>query len=239
MKLTLLLVPLAIFIGGVIPQKEIPVRFDETSVMLHVGEGDRRAYGSGVVFKNGEDEFVWTAGHVVEASKKIDGNGFNLIEVIKITYKNGEEVNRSISICEVVRYSPFHEYDLALLKTLSPIANKSCEFSFEEALLGEEVFFIGSPALYHNLYLKGYVCAERRGHFTQYDLAVTGGASGGPVFSTKNGKCLGLITMVHTKQQCLSFAVASTIMYEFCKKVNCEWAMDNTISVPSNYMDQK
>jgi len=260
---SLLFVPLLVLVSLVPANSSAPNDLDEPCVMISYTTAAGSVYGSGVSFINDDIEFVWTAGHVVESAEKIETivdpqtgeskviSSFDNVKVIKYIYNDEEKVGELIVFAEVIRYSDaVNGYDLALLKTKHKITKRGTEFFEEVVNVGQEVYFIGSPMgpPGYNSYITGMVAANKRGvsgfnhntntpivNLDQYNLAITGGASGGPVFDLKSNRLMGLVVRAGTSQPSIAWAVPSKVIIKFAKENDCEWAITNKVKVPDNF----
>ena len=104
-----------------------------SSSVLVIADG---GYGSGVVFKNGENTYVWTDAHVVAGAQEayISIDLLTGIPKVNVTYKDvyvsqeiyeqGRKVGENIYLAKIIRYSQYH--DIALLKVYKGLFFSFC-----------------------------------------------------------------------------------------------------------------
>lgn len=220
------------------------------------------SYGSGVSFINNEDEFIWTAAHVVQSCEKIESvidpqtgetktvPSYHTVRIVKFLYNESEKIGEKIVFAEIIRYSDcLNGYDLALLKTKARITKSGVDFSEKDLDIGSQIYSITSPAgpIGYNSYITGHLAALKRGvkefdhetdtptcHLHQYNMAIVGGSSGGGVFDLKTNKLIGLVVRAYPKQPTISWGVPSSLIIKYAKESNCEWAVNKTIKIPDN-----
>ncbi len=101
--------------------------------------------------------------------------------------------------------------DLALLRTNAPFCTALPLEDSNRAIVGQEVYAIGSPAGLSGTVTRSIISALRKMDGTEYiqlDASVNPGNSGGPLI-TKSGKVVGVNTFKVRGSQGLNFAVAS------------------------------
>lgn len=111
--------------------------------------------------------------------------------------------------------------DLALLKISSPFVYGYATLTREQVQIGQEVLAVGNP---HGLPFSvshGIISAFRldfdNGYaFTQDDVAINHGNSGGPLFNLR-GELIGINTLKDDSGEGLSFAVAPETIREFLR----------------------
>lgn len=252
-----LLVLVVVLTTGLSVGAQAPADFDETSVLVEVSEG----FGSGVAVRNTDTEFVWTAAHVVEGHQKVRTvidpmTGLPRVEVtftdvtlVREIRKDGRLVGVNKRYAEVIRYSDLETgYDLALLRSRLPSCSKGAVFAMGSPAAGQAVYAVGSPMgpTGYNSYIPGTVAAIGRpatGLFStplsqtlemdQYNLNITGGSSGGPVFDLKSRQILGLTTQGNARQNTIAFVVPTRVIRKFAKESDCEWAVDPHTPLPA------
>lgn len=186
------------------------------SVLVDAGGGT----GSGVVFKNGRDSFVWTDAHVVARTQQVKTvvdpkTGaprvevtYRDVEVVTEDRQDGRKVGETRRLARVVRYG--RDDDLALLLVHEKgYGRASARFGAAAPQPGAAVWHVGS---FHgraglNSVSDGVVAATgrlRRGFdheehdrplvYDQVSAVAHHGSSGGGVFAKDTGECLGLVT---------------------------------------------
>lgn len=176
--------------------------------------------GSGVIFVNDGNVFVWTAAHVVEAAKisacEIDpATGiakdtffFNDVWVYQPISENGRKVGEHRYLAKIIKYG--EKDDIALLQLYKKnLTSKSAEFISDDDLpiVGEKVYHVGSMGglTGENSFSEGTVSFIGRLRLNGQANDLNGlcydqvcipniyGSSGGGVYRM-DGKCIGLIT---------------------------------------------
>jgi hypothetical protein len=184
------------------------------SVFVKAGD----SAGSGVLVKNGDRTFVWTAAHVLEDLQQVrtvvdPDSGLPKVEVtypdVKVTVdvvKGGRKVGEETRAARVLRYDTANDLGL-LLVTDRGWGAGSARFAAGEPEVGAAVWHVGSfrGAKGRGSVSDGVVSAV--GRLTkgprggdspdvvsdQFSLVAHQGSSGGGVFSKDTGECLGLI----------------------------------------------
>jgi S1-C subfamily serine protease len=235
MKKVLMLV-VALLATGPAARADAPKGYDDPVLMV----ADDTGYGSGVAFHNGDTEFVWTAAHVV-------GTEDAVMNLVRLRVVDGRVAYTKME-GRVVRFSK--DYDLAVVKSESPVCPAGALFSDEPPRVGQEVYHVGSPAgeRGYNSYIPGTVAAidrpTRDGRndptdpalfMDQYNLNISNGSSGGPVFDAKTRRVMGLTTLANPKQQTICLAVPTRVIKKFAKESDCLWAVDPSVPVPAEY----
>lgn len=227
-----------------------------SSVLIYSDGG----FGSGVVFKNGEDTFVWTDAHVVAGAQEVFISVDLLTGVPKIyvTYKDvfvvqemyeqGRKVGETRHIAKIIRYSQTH--DIALLQIYKKNAfASSVEFISNNEIpnIGDKLWHVGSMtgpkganSLSEGIFSKAgrlrkyFVSDELVGIiYDQCSLSAHRGSSGGGVFRQSDGKCIGIVTEFLGKDTYGEFCITpARRLREFAKYASCEWAMNHIIKVP-------
>jgi hypothetical protein len=185
------------------------------SVGVRAGDG----VGSGVLFKNGQTTFVWTAAHVlpeVRASRTfIDpATGkpkvevvFNDAWVVSEVVEDGRKVGEDRRLARVVRYD--EEEDVALLMVRQAgFGRAGVKFAAVVPKVGSDVIHVGGfrgprgaesvstgvVAAVGRLRRDGAPTDVRRPLVSdQFSVVAQKGSSGGGVFSKDSGECLGLV----------------------------------------------
>lgn len=171
-------------------------RSQSQAVMISLDGG----WGSGVIFNRRDANgfprtYVWTAGHVAEASKRCS----NVVASQEILH-NGQIVGALTNKLKLVRV--FAGTDLAVFEAENPHTYvSSARFAPSQVLrVGQEITHVGSyygPAA-HNSFASGRITYPARLYapenvkFVQTDAVAYPGSSGGPVFN-KSGEVVGLL----------------------------------------------
>jgi hypothetical protein len=118
--------------------------------------------GSGVVVHNGEEAFVWTAGHVAAGTQKVEAVvdtrtglprvqvSYADVSVARPVFRGGRTVGEDFRYAEVIRFSDLRlgGEDLALLRLRDPaFGRKGVRFSRTGYVpaVGDAVWHVGSP----------------------------------------------------------------------------------------------
>jgi len=233
--------------------------YEANVVLVEQAEG----CGTGVIVRNGEHEFVWTAAHVVDNLEKVATvvdpvSGKPKLEVtytdakvVRLLKKDNRIVGEEFRYAEILRYSDSElGYDLCLLRSRSPIAKTGAKWATSTPKVGTEVFHIGCPEgrKGYNTFIQGSVSATNRPRdsirpapeapkldMTQFTLSITRGCSGGPVFSKPDGKVIAIVTQIIPSNYSIAFGIPTEVVQKFAKEAKCEWAFDTSIPVPDNF----
>lgn len=220
-------------------------KLDEISVSLKSGDGT----GSGVLFtrKAGDDTvtFVWTAGHVVADLQSEDGN-FGDATVIQGVIADGKRAGELRLEAEVLRFSPAVDGDdIALLRIRRKNVfkeNVSVSFNLpnERVRAGAEIYHLGTflGQLGFNSLTTGVVSQAERIiefgatplSFDQTTAVALPGSSGGGMFLKENGRYIGMLVRGMGP---LNLIVPVDRLRAYAKRVDAEWAIDNTVPLPS------
>ncbi len=215
----------------------------KTSVTVIASDGQ----GSGIVFRNGSDIFVWTAAHVVSHSVN---NNYSDVEVLFELFdtNHNRKIGYDVSYARIIKYSA--EDDIALLHLYRKDFNVVSATFLNEACVpsvGSKIFHIGSIGgkVGHNSYVEGVVscpghirgCSDNCLCQTRiWDLmSFCGyfGSSGGGVFNYNSGECIGIVSKCMTGETFNHILIVPTRrIWEFAHRENCEWAMSRSYDVP-------
>jgi S1-C subfamily serine protease len=233
---------------------QAPKGYDDGVVLVASG----RMMGSGVAVHRGDQEFVWTAAHVVAGAERVrevvdpqTGEtrfevSYSDVRVMREVKADGCKAGEDVRIAEILRFSdPEGGYDLALLRSRAPVAKTGVGFADKSPGVGQAVYHVGSPGGLpgYNSYIPGTIAARGRPsnwsetepsvRMDQYSLPITGGSSGGPVFDARTWKVVGLVVQANPRQPTISFGVPVEAVRRFAKESHCEWAVDPAVPVPA------
>lgn len=205
--------------------------------------------------------FVWTAGHVVDGLKSSrevvapDGSRRTIVEfkdpaVVKDLIKDGRTIGSLRLDAEVIRYSDATTgEDLALLKLrMVDYVKDNVVFFLDKnkdgtpviPKLGTELYHVGSllGQSGSNSMTTGIVSQVGRiipelnkVIFDQTTVTAFPGSSGGGVFF-KDGRYVGML--VRGAGETFNLVVPVRRMHAWSKKVKCEWALDDSVALPSD-----
>lgn len=219
-----------------------PSRHLETSTMIECPDG---SYGSGVIFKNADHTFVWTAAHVLRGCQHRGDEVATYDDVTLITdlYKDGRRVGETRHTAKIIRYGAKH--DLAVLMADERGHGKfSATFNCAVPEIGAPLWHVGS---FHgpvgiNSVSEGIISTAgrlRKGLvYDQVSLVAHPGSSGGGVFLKGTGECVGIMSRFITVGEDGGFphgallVVPTRRMKDFVLRTSCEWAMDGGVEVP-------
>jgi S1-C subfamily serine protease len=235
-------------------------KLQDISVTVKAG----MSQGSGVLFtrKRGDSNltFVWTAGHVVDGLRKtrevIDSKTgtrrtvveFDDARIVQEFRQNGRRIGETALDAKVVRYSDAEQgEDLALLlvrKVNFDVPDNSVEFYLEKDApeIGTEVYHVGSllGQFGANSLTTGVVSQIGRVLdlgangivFDQTTATAFPGSSGGGMYLKSDGRYIGML--VRGAGEGFNFIVPIRRLRTWAKAANIEWAIDQSIDVPSD-----
>lgn len=223
--------------------QDLAEKLQNLSVTVHAG----RAQGSGVMITRDGNNYVLTAGHVVDGQRnvtKFNDNAtglekhftkFESVKVVREIVKGGRSVGKMSIEADVIAWSsPEYGDDLALLKLRDPIGLGSVVFYKGEAIpatgtkichvgsfLGQE----GSNSFSEGLISQvGRVMPEAYDHvFDQSSATAFPGSSGGGIFNMQ-GEYIG--TLVRGAGETFTFYVPIRRIHEWAKRHNVEFIFD-------------
>jgi S1-C subfamily serine protease len=211
------------------------------SVRVDVGQG----CGSGVLVTRQVGDvtrtYVWTAGHVAEVLRKMDGT-FGQATIYQEIRENGKLIGKRRSAANVVSYSdPDSGEDLALLEINRDnfvALSVSATFDLSDTIqpVGTPLIHCGSTLGLYNSISLGIMSQTDRDllrtgrTFDQTSVMAYPGSSGGGVY-TQDGKCIGLL--VRGVGAGLNFIVPARRIVPWAKKMKVEWAVNPAIKVPT------
>jgi len=210
--------------------------------------------GSGVVktrkLQDGASvNFIWTAAHVIDNLRKtrtaIDpktGTQKTVVEfddamVVKSISQGGRAVGKLELMAEVIRYNK--EEDLALLRLRkTDFIQSSVDFYLDKEIpqIGTELLHVGSllGQVGSNSMTTGIMSQHGRildkKVFDQTTVNAFPGSSGGGVY-LKDGRMIGML--VRGAGETFNLIVPIRRIREWAKHAKIEWAIDDTIPVPS------
>jgi hypothetical protein len=256
-----LLTAMALSVGGLAfadepkkaAPKDVPAYLQDISVTIRAsGEYSGGAEGSGV-FKTTKDGqvWVWTCGHLIEHVRTIRKGDdekplveFNDVKIIKVLQEDGRKVGEMNFDAEVIRYSDKeHGDDLALLrlrsKTYKP--NASADFYLDKKIpaIGTKLMHCGSllGQFGSTSVTNGIVSQTGRVLFNnvifdQTNATCFPGSSGGIICREEDGKYVGML--VRGAGETFGLYVPVRRMQAWAKKVGVEFALDDSLPVPTD-----
>ena len=183
--------------------------------------------GSGVIITDkGNNKYILTNGHVVEANEFKDGT-FHIALYNASDYEKPFEFHAS-----VLAFSEPSEHDLALIKIPDEIkldeniGIKMRDMTANPLKVGEPVIVIGTPFGNRDSVSFGIISHMDRksrlniNHHIQTDAAINPGNSGGGLFDM-NGNLIGINTWGYTNTN----GVGGSIRIDFIKDVLASWGI--------------
>lgn len=226
-----------------LPKVNIPQHLLDISATIRTN----RAEGSGSIKQTKDGQvWIWTCGHVVADLRRLGPNGkvlFDDAKVVRIDVEDGRTVGQHVWDAQVIRYSHAEKgEDLALLRLRSKRYKPADSVKFH---LGKEITSIGTE-LYHCGSLLGEVGSNsltsgimsQHGRlifekiFDQASVVSFPGSSGGGVARKSDGKYVGMV--VRGAGEGFTLMVPVRRMYEWAKKVEVDFTMDDSLAVPSD-----
>ena len=185
-------------------EKEIISEITQMSVLVLYEE----SAGSGVLFKCDNKVLVLTAAHVI-----CDGDYSNLATIDKSSFtyatkqirlaghKHNSEQVLWASLGTLVTINPDMDYAILEVDIGETSHMRMTSFDISDAEIGEEIFLVGSPMWKVGTVTKGIVCHSHRKlglpifgiiEYIQTDAAGGPGSSGGGMFRSSDGVCIGI-----------------------------------------------
>jgi S1-C subfamily serine protease len=212
--------------------------------------------GSGIIKtrKIGEYNyhFVWTAGHVIDESQIVrtiiepsTGKPKVVVEYPDTTISRFivQDGGYTDYRAQVIKHSDSkHGEDLALLLVRAhDVLDISTQFSDDSVpTVGSPIWHIGSmsgvgsPNATVEGLLSNVGIVRHAKLFDQVTVPSIPGCSGGGVFLKSNGKCIGLMLEgISVKVHSINYIRPTREIRAWAKKVNCAWAIDDSVPVPS------
>jgi hypothetical protein len=210
---------------------------------------DGYGHGSGVMFKNKDRVFVWTAGHVADIFMRPDGT----YSPVLITQGDKSARARVLRGGDVL-----YDMDFALLEIFESEGDDgwwkqkgSTEFyrAFDCIKLGQEIIHCGTPydrSWNERLVFFGRISAVRQRcapvfgltaterFLDHVDLTAGGGCSGGPVVDRKTGGIVGLLVMGLRNGHRLNIIEPTRRLYRWAARHDCLWAVDREVPLPAS-----
>lgn len=226
-------------------QTDIAAKIQNLSVTIDAG----KVSGSGSVITRDKINFIITAGHVVEANRKVVRvlkNGmvqyitkFSPVIVTREIYVEGKSVGKVEVQADVIAYSSAdYGHDLALLKLRSPITIDSIKFTKENISVGTELLHCGSLLGQEgsNSITMGVLSQIGRTIddylYDQTSCATFAGSSGGGIFLKSNGEQIGVITR-HSGEN-FSYFIPVRRIKEWSKNHHIEFIWDENLKIDLN-----
>lgn len=248
--LMLALVPLAA-LSPVMADNLAPLAADcqRVSVTVRTDHG----LGSGTLITRtvaGEKvHYCWTAGHVIQGAQRPDKT-FPEVEVVKELWYRGHLTGSIRVKAEVLKFSPFEEQDLALLKIKGYVFkdDPNAEFlqSDEPVPIGTAIVHVGSMLGLQESFSDGTVSQvdrelEKGKMWDQCALTVFPGSSGGSIWLAESlnpdnrmrsdrGKYIGMLTMGPGDNGALGFFIPVRRMRKWAVQEGIGWALDKSLS---------
>jgi len=242
-------------------KQRIADHLQSISVTLQAEETTgRKVEGSGVIVtrkvkENGKDvyiSYIVTAAHCVTGLRSevsfLDSDGtrkqvvkFQDAVIVQELAQSGRRVGETRMIAKVIRYSK--DEDLAILRVRkknfvieSVVFKKNAD---EVTPIGTDVYHVGSmsgKALGANSMTNGIIAQVGRvisgQPFDQTTVTATNGSSGGGVY-TRNGVCIGIVTLGVRTGDNFNFIVPIRRMMKWARSAGVAWVFNSNIKMPS------
>lgn len=162
--------------------------------------------GSGILFKDADGcPMLLTAAHTLEDTPTpTQPSTYGTQEIRVFGYYPNTETVSFTSIGTMVTINPILDYAILSLDSVDDDMY-FIEFDFNRPEQGDSIYMIGSPSMDVGTISKGIVCHSRRHpklmwnaplhEFIQTDATGGMGNSGGGLFSTISGKCVGMLVL--------------------------------------------
>ncbi len=231
---------------------DVPQYLQDISVTIRASSGGNGAEGSGVfkVTKDGQ-VWVWTCGHLIQHIREIrksdDGKSrveFHDAKIIKVLTEDGRKVAEMNFDAEVIRYSDAtHGDDLALLRLRSkqykPASSTKFYLDAKIPPIGTKLLHCGSllGQMGSTSVTNGIVSQQGRVFlnnviFDQTNAACFPGSSGGIICLEDDGRYVGML--VRGAGETFGLYVPVRRIRTWAKKVGVEFALDDTLPVPTD-----
>jgi hypothetical protein len=243
----------AVFVGKTIPQSDIdPQKLIQASVVVMTPGGGS---GSGVVFRNGNQSFVWTNAHVVASTKSVKHlvdpltgekkryEKFADVKLSQETVSKGRVTGSTFQNAKVIRFN--EEIDVALLMVYEEgWPEQGTTFVKRLPKEGEEIWHVGAPCGPQNAnsLLPGTIAkVGRLQENVLWDHVTTQGfwgCSGGGMFLKHSGECVGIMSrFAGVYQGNMTFGnfyiVPARSIVDFAWRVTVPFAVTTDVEVPS------
>lgn len=208
------------------------------------------AVGTGIVFSRTNttsgkiENFVWTAAHVVSHARKVmvtpfgEIPRFDMVSVVEEIMDNNETVGIQEYFADILKYSNVETgEDIALLRIQKKgYISDSVVFSTNMADVGTRIYHIGN---FHgmeapNSFSEGFVSKtdtySNKKLFDQLNISGFQGSSGGGMY-TENGKCIGMLTLIHSDTWV--YMIPERRIRQWATQEKILWAMDINVPLPS------
>lgn len=219
-------------------QNTTPDHFQQISIVITYGD----AYGSGTIFRVGEENFIITCSHIITSARKVKNNKVYFDEILAFQeiYDGYRIVGRKYYYANVVRYSPPEIEDICVLKlTNSTKITNPVVFGIVPPTLGESVVAVGSPLgqKCSNSVLNGNYAAYGRmidgNYFDQVQIAGGhGGISGGGCFSP-DGRYFGMFA--RKAENGVLFIIPSRRINNYLNRVGMGFVTNQYVPYDSEY----
>lgn len=198
----LLLLSIAAVGGGLTNKASYDIMLDQ-SVLVEIWKGDRRiGHGSGAILEDGR---ILTAGHMTQRGlyhedRRPDSKYAHT--EWRVVYADGTTTKAEVLRSDYTRRGKWINDDLALLQPKREHPKyRGSPVNCREMPVGTEVFVAGNPSILRRSLTHGRVFStsyrsyadETFPKWLQIDAVVTGGNSGGPVY-TKDLKIVGIVS---------------------------------------------
>ncbi len=262
---TLLLTTAFILNNFVYIHKSLTVATESTVLVISPTK-DGESHGTGVIFNTKTEDgcpkaFIWTCFHVVAGQVSVETEfdastnktklGMKVKNpkiLTKLFNQDPSEIGELTLTAKIVRFSEAD--DLAILEIEPGFFKHTVDFprlSGYIPLIGTKIFHVGNF---------GGACGEKsvcegitgiRGLdldnngkcYDRVGLSLEPGASGGGVFEASTGVCIGLMARrIHETNVTQGLIIPFRSMEKFSDRLNCRWALNRSVRVPENYLNE-
>jgi hypothetical protein len=240
--------------NSVSQQLSLPEILQSISVTVDTPVG----YGAGVAFTRkdatltNDVTFIWTAAHIVrhndmlqiftqeETPPRSVPITFSSLKIVQPIVKNGVTIEETNKTAKIIKISAADEgEDLALLMLNGKFFNTNTvrfDISGKIPVLGTPVYHIGSPSEKDLSFSTGVIAFVGRvlgGRlYDQTTCTVFPGSSGGGVFNTTNGLCIGLVLRMSAPG--INHMIPIRVMQKWAKDEGVEWALNPNLPMPND-----
>jgi len=209
-----------VFYGG---ETSVAERLLSHSVMIaYTTQSGQTAIGSGVLYKKNGKVYVMTAAHVVA-----DGETYGCGSIVVMFTPADSDKPCYMWIGKLVAHNGKLDAAIIELQGADPAAVNGAKFQNRMPRIGTGVYAVGNPTGDINTVTEGIVCNNKRTvdwceqHHFQVSCHGGQGLSGGGVFASDTGECLGLVVRLNMHSRILMVVPMSAVI---------DWMQSNNLS---------